>query len=239
MNKEQIINFWNLWNDHFDDQGVELQAMLSLVDFSGKKVLEIGCGNGRISRLLGPLCNQLIAIDNDALMLEAAEVYPNPINVKFQLMDALNLEFDNDIYDVIVFSWVLTCLQGHEIQALTEAKRVIKKGGKVLIVDFGNYSEYDQIVKPFVDDSNTYTTRTDEANITELLRDIFLEPVNIAGPLRAEYLFDSESQFSNVVEFAIREFHHSKIADRKKFKNLLSKNGRGYAESVICYCVEK
>ncbi len=239
MTKKQRIEYWNMWNDHFDNKGIELDAMKSLVEFNGKKILEIGCGNGRISRLLGPLCSQLTAIDNDELMLDAANIYNNPPNIEFHQMDALDLIFDKNTFDVVVFSWVLTCMQGYEIQALTEAKKVINKGGKILIVDFGNASEYDDIIKPFVEESNAYGARTDNANIKELLKDIFSEPIDVAGPLSTEYKFDTESQLCDMIEFALHELHQAKVNDQKKFKIHLSKYGKGYKESVLCYCAEK
>jgi ubiquinone/menaquinone biosynthesis C-methylase UbiE len=238
MTNKQRIEYWNIWNDHFDNKGMELDAMKSLVEFDGKKILEIGCGNGRISRLLGPLCNQLTAIDNNELMLDAAKTYNNPPNIEFHKMDALDLLFDKNTFDIVIFSWVLTCMQGYELQALTEAKKVINKRGKVLIVDFGNTSEYDDIIKPFVKESKTYGARTDNANITDLLKDIFSEPIDVIGPLSTEYKFDTESQLCEMIEFALYELHQTKVNDRENFKIHLSEYGQGYKESVLCYCAE-
>ena len=49
------------------------EKIFQIIDLKDKRVLEVGCGNGRISSLLAPRAEKLIAIDPDKLKIEAAK----------------------------------------------------------------------------------------------------------------------------------------------------------------------
>jgi len=89
----------------------EVRALRKAVNWRGKRVIEIGCGDGRLTlRLasLGPL--QIQALDPGAKLIRAArkslpERYSQRIH--YQVGHAERLKFPPNMFDVAVFSWVL------------------------------------------------------------------------------------------------------------------------------------
>lgn len=94
-----------------------------------KKVLDIGCfigyGETRI-----PKAKHIIAIDSDDRVLEFTRKNRKLPNVKFQKVDARNLPFQNEIFDVVIASQLIEHIHPKEINDfLLQVKRVLKKGG--------------------------------------------------------------------------------------------------------------
>jgi len=86
-------------------------------------VLDVGCGKGRYINNLN--CNRF------ACDIADASKY---VNAKFQIGSCLRLPHDNNVFDVVFASEVLE----HSIfvdNAIKECLRVLKPGGKLLIID--------------------------------------------------------------------------------------------------------
>lgn len=49
----------------YDPEGMETQTLHDLVDFAGKDVLEIGCGDGRMTWRFADVANSVLALDPD------------------------------------------------------------------------------------------------------------------------------------------------------------------------------
>ena len=56
-----------------DPEGHELAALLGMVDFKGRDVLEAGCGDGRFTWRYAAQAAQVTAIDPNGEAIEAAE----------------------------------------------------------------------------------------------------------------------------------------------------------------------
>lgn len=97
----------------------------------GKKVLEVGCGDGYGSAYLAEVAEEVIAIDyeND-ILLKAGNKYILP-NLKFLSMEATELKFKDDSLDVVCSFQVIEHLPEDKLpQYLSEIKRVLKKNGE-------------------------------------------------------------------------------------------------------------
>ncbi len=100
----------------------------------GERVLDLGCGNGR---LLEPLKGKEIdyfGVDNSEELIEIAKKrYPS--RVKFQVADALNLPFPNNYFDKIYSIAALHHVPSKEfrLQFLKEARRVLKPEGLLIL----------------------------------------------------------------------------------------------------------
>lgn len=103
-----------------------------LGDFSGKVILDAGCGNGYWVRFLASKANKVIGIDASKELIKIAKSKDNPSNVTFKSVD-LNkkLPFKNEIFDIIISSMVLHFIQNIERTA-KEFRRVLKENGKVI-----------------------------------------------------------------------------------------------------------
>ncbi len=75
---------------------------------SSQKVVDIGCGNGELSRLIALEVLQVIAIDHNADLQKLENQSSSPSNLTFRNSDAIEF-FRNvsEFYDVIILSHVL------------------------------------------------------------------------------------------------------------------------------------
>jgi demethylmenaquinone methyltransferase/2-methoxy-6-polyprenyl-1,4-benzoquinol methylase len=99
------------------------------------KVLEVGVGTGKNLPYYSNRVD-LIAIDISPGMLEKAKKKAKKLSVKvdLHLMDAQNLEFEDESFDYIVSTFVL-CSIPDPVIALKEMTRVLKPNGKILTLD--------------------------------------------------------------------------------------------------------
>lgn len=103
------------------------------------KILDIGCGTGFFEIILGRAGHEVIGIDLTQEMIvkanEMIEAYGLATeNVRAVQMDAENLSFEDETFDVIItrnLTWTLP----HPIEAYREWYRVLKSGGVLLNFD--------------------------------------------------------------------------------------------------------
>jgi 2-polyprenyl-3-methyl-5-hydroxy-6-metoxy-1,4-benzoquinol methylase len=93
-----------------DPEGVEIKTLRAATDWRGKRVLEIGCGDGRLARRLVRLGARVIAIDPDAeevrqAMATRPRTYHEKLNVA--LAEGERLPFKTTSFDIVVFGWSL------------------------------------------------------------------------------------------------------------------------------------
>ena len=93
-----------------DPEKNEVRALKELANWRGKQVLEIGCGNGRLTRRLANLGAQVEALDPDKKMIALArKELPGRYadRVKFKVGVAENLKYPKQTFDIVVFAWSL------------------------------------------------------------------------------------------------------------------------------------
>ena len=94
-----------------DPAGVEIRELRKAVDWRGKKVLEAGCGDGRLTLRLANLgAGKILAIDPDPdLIRRARESLPERFREKitYRRGNAEHLRQRAGQFDNVVFSWVL------------------------------------------------------------------------------------------------------------------------------------
>lgn len=99
----------------------------------GEKVLDLGCGNGRLHKIFKDRQIDYIGVDgSDELIRIAKENYPH---LHFQTADALALPFPDNYFDKVYSIRVLHHFPSQEFrsQFLKEAKRVLKPGGILIL----------------------------------------------------------------------------------------------------------
>ena len=100
---------------------------------AGEKVLDLGCGNGRFYEFFKDKDINYIGADNSKKLIELAkQKYPE---ADFRTDNALNPSFPNSYFDKVYSIAVLHHIPSKElrVQFLKEAKRVLKKEGKLII----------------------------------------------------------------------------------------------------------
>lgn len=99
-------------------------------------LLDIGCGRGQILKLLASRSNRAVGVDTDsrARQLARAELMLAGVpGCSLRKGDMYRLPFDDAEFDTIILDDVLADAQ-HPVQALNEARRVLKRGGRLFIL---------------------------------------------------------------------------------------------------------
>jgi ubiquinone/menaquinone biosynthesis C-methylase UbiE len=104
--------------------------------FDGKVVVDVGCGSGRIGRLVAPRAKKYVGLD----LSEAVYSFPSYLRTKnTQLCRAsgTNLPLNDAVADVTI-CWGVLHHMDDPLKALNELKRITKLGGQVLIFIYSN-----------------------------------------------------------------------------------------------------
>lgn len=113
-------SYWRFHRDQF----------LELVPPPGERTLDLGCGEGRLSRDLKRLGHDVVAVDaSPALLAAAAAADPG---IETHLGDAASLPFGEESFDLVVAFMSLQDIDDFE-GAIREAARVLQVGGRLCL----------------------------------------------------------------------------------------------------------
>ena len=93
-----------------DPEERELKHLHAFADFAGARVLEIGCGEGRLTWRYAGVPARVVGIDLDPARLDVAsrEIPPDlRSTVAFALAKAEALPFPRETFDLAVLAWSL------------------------------------------------------------------------------------------------------------------------------------
>lgn len=158
--KDKIVNYWTKRSESFAKLRHEelhsymsdlwLTEILKYLPTKPCKILDVGTGSGFFAQLLAKHHHEVDGIDLTHSMIEQAKLslkqlsdYNSKIN--FQVMDAENLTYADNSFDVIIsrnLTWTLPNPQ----KAYSEWYRVLKPNGILLNfdADYGNEQFYQQ-----------------------------------------------------------------------------------------------
>lgn len=110
---------------------------------SGERILDVGCGTGVLTRLaaevVGPT-GQVVGIDPGPKMIGIARdnAKTEGSRAEFRLGAIENLPFEDSSFDCVLSSFMVHHLPPDIKQkGLAEVSRVLKPGGRLLVVDIG------------------------------------------------------------------------------------------------------
>lgn len=130
---------WNkLRSLHIDDSEVEKALLEMLPAAAGDCLLDLGTGTGRLLEIFGPKVRSGRGIDLSREMLAIARATLNQAglaNCAVRQADLYRVPFDDRSFSLITIHQVLHYL-GRPERAVSEAARVLRPGGKILITDF-------------------------------------------------------------------------------------------------------
>ena len=125
---------WDRLRDDLFGERFHLAALPAFAD-SEWTVGDLGCGTGQLTATLAPFVGRVIAVDASAAMLQAAKKRLQGIeNVELRRGDLEALPIDDARLDAATLALVLHHLP-EPWRALAEVARVLKPGGRLLIVD--------------------------------------------------------------------------------------------------------
>ncbi|MBU0517384.1 class I SAM-dependent methyltransferase [bacterium] len=117
----------------------EIKHCLSLIG-SKDRVLEIGCGYGRVLHRIAEVTKHAVGIDNSAENLRYGRYRFHLLErMAFNLMEAEDLAFEDSQFDVtLCIQNGLSAIKGNTIKIVEECLRVTKPGGRCL---FSSYTD--------------------------------------------------------------------------------------------------
>ena len=93
-----------------DPERNETKYLHKFADFAGKRVLEIGCGDGRLAWQYARVTEHVVGIDVEAGDLRVATIdRPSDLaeKVVFAHADSVHLPFSKETFDFAVLAWSL------------------------------------------------------------------------------------------------------------------------------------
>ncbi len=141
--KENARNWNQIRSMHVDEAEVEAKILASLENRSITDFLDIGTGTGRMLELIGPRAEFAVGIDTSREMLafaRAAIEKADLRNCQVRLGDMYTLPFANGSQDLVMIHQVLHYADRPKI-VISEAKRVLRPDGLLVIVDFAPHHE--------------------------------------------------------------------------------------------------
>jgi len=184
------------------------EKIVKYSDLTNRKVLEIGCGNGRISSLLSAESGSLIAIDPDKNTIENAK--KDIVGVDFRIGSGEKLDFPDSFFNIAIFT--LSLHHQNSQKALREATRVLKADGKILVIEPVIEGEIERVFA-FLHNENKEKRDAKNSIINSGL------PIVDCETFTAEWIFkDKEDLFGSVFQYYNMPFN-SEIA--QNITNLL------------------
>jgi ubiquinone/menaquinone biosynthesis C-methylase UbiE len=92
-----------------DPERVEIQRLRRAAPIAGARVIELGGGEGRLTRRLAAVAGDVVSIDpNPASITHARRLFSKQLrNVRFVVGSAESLRLGDERFDVAVLSWSL------------------------------------------------------------------------------------------------------------------------------------
>ncbi len=128
---------------HVADDAVEDAIRASLADKPFRSLLDLGTGTGRMLELFGPEIERGLGLDLSLDMLQLARDRLERAGLKncsVRQGDIFDLPLANASFDVVVLHQVLHVLDDGA-RAIHEAARVLRPGGRLLVVDFAPHEQ--------------------------------------------------------------------------------------------------
>ena len=102
------------------------EHLIKIIDFKGKKVLDIGCGTGETDLLMAQEGGQVLAIDYSAEAINITQAVKHP-NLEFRLAEYSQID---DTFDVIISLGTIEH-QDNPLTDLKNFKNKLKPGGQI------------------------------------------------------------------------------------------------------------
>jgi ubiquinone/menaquinone biosynthesis C-methylase UbiE len=137
---------WDQLRSEMIGARTDLLALLGLLDETWV-VGDLGCGGGHIADALAPNVGRVIAIDESGPMLAVArEKLASHANVELRSGTIEALPIDDATLDVAVM-FLVAHFVTDPARVMREVRRVLKPGGRLLIVDLMSHDRVDYVVQ--------------------------------------------------------------------------------------------
>src|SRR3989338_1454770 len=151
----ELMKIYHSQPDNIDTKAVEsklrvqkewhrekLENTLSHLDFKGKKILDLACGSGGLTRKLkkNATSSIIFAIDSNEKAVQYARKRDKNISgLMYTAGNAESIPFKDDFFDIVIGLDMLDHVPNYK-ECMREINRVLKKGGKLVLTVENHYS---------------------------------------------------------------------------------------------------
>ena len=216
-------------NNTADDLGrlSDVKALRTIFNPQGLRLVDVGCGDGTLARKLAYVGATVVGFEPDAVQAQKnAQAVPTA-NVTFFEARAKHIPVDDASVDGVIFSLSLHHVPREEMQAsLEDARRVIRPGGFLAVVEPLPEGSYNDAIQLFHDETEVRQYAVEA--LTHYARPLFTH--------WQHYFYTTETRYGSFDDFADRyasitysEFDPAIVrsdAVRERFE--ASRDGEGY-----------
>ncbi len=173
----------------------------------GKKVLDVCCGNGKYASLLAEYALSYTGVDIAEEQIELAKKSnENKKNVKFCVGDAKKLPFGNGEFDCAISTWGVCSMASNEEkkEALDEMMRIVKKGGRVYIIEADPFDDFNRIRE------SAYHVKS--LKVIKLILD---KGFKFKDKINSYFYFDSAKEAKELFKYFWGDYSSSRIKSRR------------------------
>jgi len=190
-------------------QDMKARMAMEHIDISeGKKILEIGCGNGEFSKRFLKIRAQMFCVDISTKSIETLKnKYPNT-NITFQAADVEHLPYPDNHFDGVIGNGVLHHLDIDK--CLKEIYRVLKTGGKIFFTEPNllNPEVFLETQVPWIgkiaqktEDETAFVRWEIKKKLKEIgFINITVTPFDFLQPLTPPFLINAVKKFGSLLE---------------------------------------
>jgi len=136
--------------NYYDPENLELKTLFAQTKFKDKKVLELGAGTGRLTIPIAKKVKELTIIEHNKNHFEYCKKKCSEAkitNINYIHNNTFELDkFSDNSFDIVVGGWAGVYHSKHMKHLIEEFKRILKKGGVLIIIEAYPDSEYVKIL---------------------------------------------------------------------------------------------
>lgn len=133
-----------------DPDNKYIQAINSYAPLTGTRILEIGCGSGRMTSDLAHYAASIVATDTNATLLEQAKTNIHAKNIEFLYTPDGAPDFPAGSFDLVIYSLSLHHIPDDKmIDNLRHSGNLLHEKGTIVVIEPGNSGSFLQIKKHF------------------------------------------------------------------------------------------
>jgi SAM-dependent methyltransferase len=132
------------WIEHQGDGDYTRKVLLDgpMLDLcgqvTGKRILDVGCGEGRFCRMLAQRGAQTVGLDPTSLLIQTAQQHKHPKG-EYIRGSGEKLPFESEGFDTVVFYLSLIDIPDFR-SAIREANRVLRPGGSLVAGNLASHA---------------------------------------------------------------------------------------------------
>jgi len=199
-----------------DPDNKYIQMINAHTPLAGTTILEIGCGNGRITADMAQYASKIVATDLDTKALELASLNNTASNVDFIYTPDGFPDLQANSFDLVIYTLSLHHIPAEKMVAhLHHSGKLLSNNGKIVVIEPGSSGSFLEVKQRFGAGSGDETAEQKSA----------IEAMNtlIGWELNPTQLFFVDFVFTDVDDFLSTKLpNHQKlpsslIVELKKF----------------------